>query len=252
MALSWSNRRKTLYSGVIGAIVFLVLIFLYQTFLTTPATCFDLKQNGDEHGVDCGGSKCSLMCASESRAPVVQWARAFKTSPNTYTAAAYIQNSNAGGGAKNVRYSFQLFDDKNQLVIERDGTVNLPPVQTIPIVENGIEVGNRAVSRTLFAFFEQPVWNTIPASAVSSLRVSNQYLAGDGSRLSATLTNDTVADAKNITVTGILFDAAGVARAASKSVLSRVPKKSSQDVVFTWPGGNSGIVRAEITVLPSF
>jgi hypothetical protein len=243
-------RRKSLYTSVAGVLALVVLVFLYQTFLTAAPTCFDGVQNGNETGIDCGGS-CSLVCANTAHAPVVLWSRIFQTSPTTYTAAAYIENDNPGAGAKRVGYSFQLFDADNQLIIERDGTVDLPPVQTIPIIDVNIPVTNRTPARVLFGFSNLPTWYKVQSAVVPKLSVSNQNLAADASKLEATLTNGSFIDAHNVVVGAVLFDASGTARAASRSILS-VGKNSSVPVVFTFPGGVSNIVRAEITVLPPF
>jgi hypothetical protein len=154
-----------------------------------------------------------------------------------------------GAAARNVAYSFQLFDDKNVLVTERVGVINIPPVQTVPFIDPNINVGNRVVARALFAFSAEPVWQRVETP--SSLRVGNQFLASDASRLSATIANDSIADVEKLTVVAVLFDRQGTARAASRSVLPRIPRKGSQEVVFTWPGGVKNVLRAEITLLPS-
>jgi hypothetical protein len=249
MALSWSKRRRALYTLVAAVVAFVVLVWLYLSFFNYAPTCFDGKQNGTERDIDCGGG-CALVCRQDARSPVVLWNRSFLVGQGTYTAAAYVQNPNIGAGAKRVPYSFQLFDEKNALVVERTGVVDIPPVQTVPIIDANINVGNRTVTRALFAFGTDPVWYKV--SNVSSLRVSNQFLAQDATELRATINNDTGIDASKVTVVAVLFDGAGVARAASKSLLSKVPRRGSQNVIFTWPGGVPSIVRAEITVLPSF
>lgn len=264
MALSWGERRKYTYLTAFGIIAFAFLCWIYFAFFFQAATCFDGKQNGAEVGVDCGGS-CSLLCVNQARQPTVAWARSFltvsatSTTPaagqvpnNLYTAAAYIQNTNLTAGARNVAYSFQLFDANNQLIIERDGVSNLPPLPIIPIIEPGIPTGTHTVARTLFSFSDLPVWHTIAPDALPPVNISDQALASDGSRLSLTLENNTVQDISDITVGSVLFDSNGVALAASKSLIHSLPHKSSQAVTFTWPLGVSGVVRAEITVLPSF
>lgn len=250
MALTWSSRRKLLYL-IVGGVVLLVLFFVtYQSAFNQAPSCFDGKQNQDEHGVDCGGDICKALCQSEARQPVVLWSRAFQTGQQTYTAAAYIQNPNVGAAARRVGYSFQLFDTQNKLVVEQQGTIDIPPVQTVPIILPNINVGNRAVAKALFAFTTTPAWQKV--SGLPSLRVKSQFLARDGSRLSATIANDSSQDAKNIAVTAVLFDASGTARAASKSLLSHIPRHGAEDINFTWPQGVEGIVQAEITTLPAF
>lgn len=264
MALSWSERRKYMYLTVFGVIGVAVLCWGYFSFIYHAPTCFDGAKNGTEIGVDCGGT-CSLLCKNQTREPAVTWARSFLTvsaasttsvggekTNNLYTAAAYIQNTNLSAGAHKVAYSFQLFDAKNQLIIERNGITELPPVPTIPVIETNIPTGTRTIARTLFAFSALPVWNAVVPDSLPPIEVTRQTLSADGSRLSLTLENNTVKDISNITVAGVLFDGNGVALAASKSLITSLPRKSSQNVTFTWPLGTPEVVRAEITVLPSF
>jgi len=242
-----------IYYGV-GLIVLAILAWVvWAVFFTTAPTCTDGKQDGTELGVDCGGS-CALLCIDTAKDPTVLWARPFQTGQSSYTVAAYIQNTNPGAGAKNVAYSFQLFDANNSLVIERDGVTSLPPVQTIPIIEPNINVGNRTVTHVQFAFSQTPpaVWHKVPSASVPPLHVTQQNLSADASRLGASVVNNNLSDVKNITAVAVLFDSQGVARAASKSLVPLISAHSSVSVVFTWPGGTPDIVRAEITLLPSF
>ncbi len=246
--MSWGNRRKLLYTTVGAVILAVLLLYIYEHFFTSAPTCFDGKFNGDERGIDCGGS-CALFCKQDTRAPIVLWSRAFEVAPNTYTAAAYVQNPNPGAVARSVAYSFQLFDDNNALVTERVGVINIPPVQTVPFIDPNINVGNRTVAKAIFSFSANPVWTKI--GALPALRTTNQYLSPDASQLRATVVNDSIEDADKVTVAAVLFDSNGPARAASRSILGTIPHKGSQNVVFTWPMGVPNIVHAEITILPS-
>lgn len=251
MVLSWRDRRKYLYLSVVAVFVVVALFFIWDTFFYKVATCSDGVQNAGEHGIDCGGS-CALICQNESRPPTVLWARAFPTGSNTYTAAAYLQNNMVGAGARSTRYSFQLFDARNVLITEKTGVADLPPNQTIPLVETNINVGNRTVAYTQFTFTAVPVWSRVLANAITPVRIANQVLAPDGSRLSATIYNESVKDIPRVTVVAVLFDNDGVARAASKSIVQSLDHKSSQSLVFTWGAPTLNVARAEVTVLPEF
>ncbi|HVZ75661.1 MAG TPA: hypothetical protein VG934_00045 [Candidatus Paceibacterota bacterium] len=251
MALRWSARRQLLYYGVAFVVLAIVLVVVWEEFFTRTPNCFDGIMNGTELGIDCGGA-CALVCPDEAKPPQVLWARSFSlASSSTYTSVAYVQNNNTGSGAKAVHYAFQLFDENNILVVERDGVMDLPPVRTIPIIETGIQAGNRTVARTTFSFSETPSWSKVTED-LPSLHLIQENLSADGSRLSVQVENDSVADAPQVMVEAVLFDAQGVARGASKTLLASVPRKSTKSVVFTWPGGIPGIVRAELTVVPSF
>lgn len=247
MALSWGIRRQLLYYAAAGVVGAVLLWGGYSAFFTSTSTCQDGAQNGTERGVDCGGS-CAPLCASEARAPVVRWARAFRTGPQTYTAAAYVENHNPGAYAPDAAYTFQLFDENNLLVVERTGTMTLPPVQTVPVIEPNINVGNRTVERTLFSFSRVPLWLRAQEGEFAALRATSPVLEEGGSRLSATLINDSRFDA-TVQAGAVLFDANGVAQAASRTTLE-IPRKSQEPIFFSWQGGVPGAIRAEITVLP--
>ena len=232
----------------------MLLPFVWQTFFVAAPLCSDGIQNGTESGIDCGGT-CAALCPDVARAPVILWSRSFQTAPHTYTAAAYIQNNNvaSGAGAKGVRYSFQLLDDKNILISEREGVIDIPPSHIVPIIEQGIDTGNRVVARTFFTFSKNdPIeWKKVPTASLQKLRIG-QTSPYESGRLTATIVNEALDDARRVQVIAVLFDSEGVARAASKSIVAKISRKSSQTVTFTWPEEFADIQRAEVTVLPSF
>ncbi|MDZ4226267.1 MAG: LpqB family beta-propeller domain-containing protein, partial [Patescibacteria group bacterium] len=202
-------------------------------------------------GIDCGGS-CANLCEEDARMPNILWARAFETAPQTYTAVAYIENRNQGAGARQVPYSFQLYDDKNELVVEREGVVDLPPITAVPVILPNIDIGNRSVARTLFKFTAEPTWERVRVEALPQVRITQQQLTGDGTRLSAVIVNDGFTDIRNLQVAGVVFDSQGIVRAASLTTIPQISAKASQPAVFTWSKEVANVARAEITVLPSF
>lgn len=251
MNLSWSARRQLLYYAVGLFFATILLFVLWQSFLTRTPTCVDGIWNGEEDGVDCGGV-CARICMDAARTPNILWARAFESGPQTYAAVAYVENRNQGSGARGVPYSFRIFDDKNELVIEREGVVDLPPITTIPIVLPNINVGDRTVARTLFRFTALPVWERVQAETMPQVRITEQALSSDGTRLSAVIVNDGFADVRNLRVVGVVFDVEGVARAASVTVIDRIAAKASESAIFTWTQKIENVARAEITLLPPF
>ena len=253
MQLSWSFRRKLVYSGVTLVIALALTTYVWLTFFHAAPTCFDNKQNGNETGVDCGGS-CALVCQNASRPPIVEWARVFPNGGGSmYTAAAYVQNTNGNEAAHSARYVFQFYDANNHLITEKDGVADLPPVEVVPIVTQ-VDVGNATVAHVQFSFDDTYplVWNIVPAANIPNLRTSTQQLSANGSRLDATIENNSIFDATNVKAVAILFDSSGTALAASQSVIPAITHKSSTNVVFTWPTSNQNIARTEIIILPSF
>src|SRR4051812_17934001 len=108
--MTWAGKRQLVYLAiaifVFGGLGFLII---YPNVHQAP-TCSDQKQNGDESGIDCGGS-CAIAC-SEQVAPLnVIWSRAFKIVDGRYNVVAYIENTNTGIGIKTLYYEFTLVDE---------------------------------------------------------------------------------------------------------------------------------------------
>src|SRR3989344_9155576 len=125
---SWSSRRKVLYGGsviiVLTAVAFSVIFF----FFYKPPTCFDNKENGDEYGIDCGGS-CVKLCQSTFLPAQIQWGGGkFEiVAPHLYNLSSYIVNPNMDVGAVNVPYKFSVYDNVGLLILEKKGIVSISP-----------------------------------------------------------------------------------------------------------------------------
>ncbi len=80
----WSRMRKRLVLIIlIVAIVVLIGVPLYFLFYKAP-TCSDGLMNGDETGVDCGGS-CQRLCTAESLPIVINGdPRVLTVAPNVF------------------------------------------------------------------------------------------------------------------------------------------------------------------------
>ena len=77
--MSWAMRRRFIYGGSVLLVLTLVLGALFWDFLYSAPTCTDGKKNGDEKGIDCGGS-CQILCTTDALTPVVIFAKVFNIS----------------------------------------------------------------------------------------------------------------------------------------------------------------------------
>lgn len=246
---TWGTRRKALYITTAGLFVFALLGALAYAILSRPSSCFNGVRDGSEQDVDCGGS-CSRMCIQSVRPPNVLWTRYFTLAPNTYSVAAYVENTNSGAYVRQARYVFKLFDTNNILIAERQGIAAIAPTRITPIVETNINTGNRTPARAFMEFTATPQWDR--ALAVPPIRVDSEDLSPSGQRLSVMVHNDDVKDVANLSVAAVLFDAEGQAQAASVSVIPLLERAGQTQVVFTWPlAPKRPIVRAEVVALPT-
>jgi len=204
-------------------------------FLHKTPTCFDGKTNGEERGVDCGGS-CLLLCPFEVTEPFVLWSRAFKVTEGVYSAVAYIEHANSNAVVMDAPYVFKVFDNANVLITEREGTAYILPNIVTPIFEANISTGERIPTRTTFEFTRDLSWEQSSISG-SPYVVRNQKLSRLESvpRIDATVLNQSLVDLFDLEVVGVVFDVNDNAIAASQTIIPLIEKQSSKEIVFTWP-----------------
>jgi hypothetical protein len=72
--MSWGTKRRNLILFTLFLFIFIPVSFISFLIFYNPPSCFDLKQNGGEQGIDCGGT-CQLVCTNQAFEPVVLWER---------------------------------------------------------------------------------------------------------------------------------------------------------------------------------
>ena len=233
--LSWSAKRKTLYTLAFVAAVLLFIAAPTTYILYRPPTCTDGKMNQAEQGVDCGGP-CVNLCQEKELDPIVLWQRSFEVGPGAYNVIAYVQNPNLGSAAIQVPYIFRLYNSEHVLISERTGKVNLPPNKSLPVFEANVPSGKQIPARESFEFRTKPYW-VRQQSVFPDVRINNIVLSREDSRplLNAEVTNKELIAYDRVPVVAILYDVDGNAVAASRTILDSLEGQSSQPVVFTWP-----------------
>ncbi|MFZ2149540.1 MAG: hypothetical protein WAV15_00025 [Minisyncoccia bacterium] len=252
--MTWALKRQLFY---IIVLVFFVSIFgfliIYPTLSKAPS-CSDLQQNGDEAGVDCGGS-CARACVAQTDDISVQWARAFKVIPGRYNAVAYITNHNKKAAIQRINYRFRFGDANNIYIGKREGTTYVPPGGNFAVFEPGIDVGNSIPVYVTFEFTEPPLWLQVPEEKIEQLKVlvSNIELTGEGTspRLSATIKNNSLFTIPSVSVIAVLHEAGGNAIAASRTFLSEMAPLQNSSINFTWPEPWAGEV-VEKELIPMY
>lgn len=236
--MSWAIKRQ-----IIGLLIILAAIgggvfaYVYPRVNVAP-TCFDLEMNGDEDGVDCGGS-CVNFCTAQIIEPTILWVRPFAVTDTVHTAMAMIENRNTAAQIA-LPYEFRLYDAKGIFVARAQGTAIIPPSGRYAIVETGIQTGKATVVSAAIEFGKPTTpWKRIDAE-IEKLRVSTGGISleteGTIPRLFATLSNNSpTVTLRNISTAAVLYDVNGNAIAGSKTFTSSLAPLGSRDVVFTWP-----------------
>jgi hypothetical protein len=243
----WASQRKSYYVGGFLLVVIIIAgIFLYSYFNKKP-TCFDLKQNGNETGIDCGGS-CVLLCKADYVEPVVLWSRFQKVTDGVYNLLAYVENPNLDAGAQHMPYVFQVYDKEGVLLTEIRDETFIPANRAVAIFEGAVRTGLREPSKVTFSFNNSALWEKVISKELGLITTDKKALNTDTSpRIEANLRNTTLKTISNIEVVVIAYDVHDNSVAFSRTVVDSVLPDANRRLVYTWPTPFSApVVRIEI------
>jgi len=235
--MSWASRRQFKYlSIVLLFIAIIVFIFIYP-FIFKESTCYDGKQNGNEDGIDCGGS-CSLMCESDISSPAILWSRAFPVTGSNYNLVAFVENRNKTSGVAKASYEFRIYDTNNTLIGRREGTTFIPPNQQFAVFESRFDAGESTIKTVTFEFDSSLSWvKKFPTLQTLPINIKNIVFDNDKDTpsLSVTISNDSVYDIPEFDIIAILYDINGNAINTSKTHKNKLLSNNSMSINFTWP-----------------
>lgn len=236
--MTWALKRQIFYVAVLVAFFGFFGFLIFYPVFNKPPTCTDGFQNGEEIGVDCGGS-CIRACTSEAEAVSVIWARSFEVVPGRYNALVYLENHNKDLAVTKIHYQFRFADESNVYLGRREGTTTIPPGRPFAVFERGISLPNSVPVYTTFQFTEVPTWINVPEGRLDQLKV----LTGDivlenedsSPHLRATIKNNSLFTIPNINLIAILYDENHNAVSASSATIDRIFGQAERQIDFTWP-----------------
>lgn len=230
----WAAWRRAQYIAGFSAFFLVIVGWIYLSYFYQPPACFDNEQNGDETGVDCGGS-CVRICAFSVQQPTVQWSRSFKVTDGLYNAVAYVENTNREAASPEVRYTFSLLDETG-LIQEVSGTTILPPDGEYPIFEGRIETGQRVPTRTFIEIESVELWQPASMGREQFSVVERELESTDSRpRLNSTLRNNGLEEVSEVEVVATIFNSEGTALATSRTFVDNFAPRSDTNLFFTWP-----------------
>ena len=246
---SWSRQRRFTYATiVIVVLVAATAIPAFFYFYKAP-TCFDGIKNGNELGIDCGGS-CQKLCPSSFLPPIVSWTRFEQVAPHLYNVAAYVINPNPNAGASAVPYHMALYDDQGVPINDVYGTMTLPPHRNSLAFQASVNVEQRTPIKASFDFTASPDWISA-TDPLPTLQVVNKRYTEDpsGSSLQVTLGNTGVFPIGRLSVYVVLYDPDHNEIGFSETVIDGIAPQSTVVAPYTWPDDRNGKV-VSIEVLP--
>lgn len=252
--MTWALKRQIFYVLILVSFLAIFGFLIVYPKINKAPSCADNKQNGNETGIDCGGS-CLNACIAEVSPVSILWSRAFKVIPGRYNALAYLENQNGNVAISKINYKFRFADGNNVYIGKREGSAYVPPSGRFAIFEPGIDIGNSVPVYTTFEFTQTPQWITVPQEKINQLKVlvSNINLINEETNpaLSAVIRNNSLYSIPKIDVIAILYDADNNAVSASRTYLETLAGEESKEVNFTWPEPFSGKVIAK-EIIPMY
>lgn len=235
MALSWSYKRRLEY--LLGTFLIIAIIFgwiFFEYFYKSP-TCNDGKKNGDETGIDCGGS-CQMLCKNEAVEPVVLWSKIFNISGDVYNAAAYVDNPNINSRNPRAQYEFRIYDSNHGLLDTRTGYISIPKNKKIVVFEPGFVFKTTKPKYTEFNFISFDVWQKDDSlDPEINIQYSSLNSTSTSPRIDGTILNNSAKDISEMELIGLVLDGRENVVAVSRTFIEDLYKKTSQSFVFTWP-----------------
>ncbi|MCX6702066.1 MAG: hypothetical protein NTX96_02650 [Candidatus Zambryskibacteria bacterium] len=233
MAL-WSTKRRFIYGGSVFLVLFIVLILLIWNLFYKAPTCSDRIKNGDETGIDCGGS-CLNLCTTDTLTPIVLWSKTFNISGDVYNAVAFVENPNINSENKKATYQFRIYDSENKLITVKEGVTSIPKNKKFAVFETGIILKNDKPKSTDFKFLSFDPWqkNTIKEPEIS-LKYGTIAFATTTPSLTGTISNKSLQNIPSTELVVIVLDNKENAIGVSRTFIDNLLRNSSQDFVFTW------------------
>ncbi len=247
--MSWAAQRRALYILGFLCIMGAVISFPAYSYLQTPPSCSDGKQNGWETAIDMGGT-CAVLDGRELIPITIQWVRPFYVQEGQYSAVAYLENPNENAGVAALHYELRLYDEKNVLVAVREGKTFIMPGSVTPLYEGRIETGARSVTRAFLDILEEPRWERMNdvsrVIAIENKKVTDPTTAP---RINAVAHNTSIAPIRNPSFVAVVFDTAGNAFAGSQTAFERLETGMQKDITFTW-SKNWPLAVGRVDVIP--
>ncbi len=239
MKPQWGHRQKVRIIVTIILVPAIIVGFFVTSHLLQKPTCFDGAINGEEDGVDCGGS-CRLICLADSRPLLPWWTQAFEITENVYSFVAYYSNLNASAGIQKIGYEILFYDANQKLIGDAIyAEASVPPQETGVFFVSGVTVpAGEEVTSAFIRFVEDPVWIRFdPRHSVRQLSMTNIRLETKRlqPRVTARVVNTTFEEFFDVTFVAIVYDAYDNPVHASETYVDYLAPEDERDIYFTWP-----------------
>lgn len=235
----WSRTRKRIILIIVFSFLAILVGGPFFLLVYEKPICSDGKRNGDETGVDCGGS-CQRLCTPEALPLILKGdPRILTIAPNTFEIVGLVENPNPDAEIYRAEYTVKLYDSMSAIPVKTiDGFTFIPKGRTIALFEGPftlpVEISpTRATLEWKEASLDFRKTNaTEPELEIVELSLTN---ASSSPRLNAKVENLSLGSVSNIDFVALVSDAGGNIFASSKTYIDTLESGETADIFFTWP-----------------
>ncbi len=248
--MSWRARRQLIIALIVLIPITYVGYRVVASFLSSPPTCFDRRQNQGEHGIDCGGP-CAPCEAANPKSVQVFSTRGVLVRPNVYDLVAHIENPNEFLSADNVRYEFTLVDQFG-VITRRSGKTFFLPRSSRFVIEPAVESGRAPQSIEFRIQGAEWQLRELPRSALVVEATRTETREENGKKKSvveATIGNQSPHNLRGIEVDIVVSDRDGNTIGVSKIGVEFLASGARKTIQAIWPNAFSAEI-GRVDVLP--
>lgn len=244
-----SRTVKQFIYGTFYLLIFSSLAWgLYSITLKPAPSCFDDRQNGDEEGVDCGGS--CVSCDVKNLKPLFVGEANLYGVDRIYSASARIQNSSPAFGARTFSYSVNFYDAGNVLLKSISNKSFIYANESKNIVEAGARITNGVPNRVELVIdnasveWAKPVEFSEPKYELKDI---NAVLDGEQVVVSGAIVNPNNFSFTKAVITAFLGDEFGTKSGASRTELDNIGQFREESFKIFIPVSKSMIANIDLS-----
>jgi len=235
----WARTRKRIILAIVLlTVAILVGVPFFLLFYNKP-TCSDMKMNGDERGVDCGGS-CQRLCSAESLPLIIKGdARVLTVASSTYEVVALVENPNQKAEIYRAEYEIKVYDNITPVPVKIiKGSTYVPRGATFALFEgpftldSGVMPNRATLMWQLDTLSWQKAESVVPQVEVIDVALTK---ASSTPRLDASVENLSLGTVNNLDFVALISDTEGNLFAASKTFIDTLLPGEMAPIVFIWP-----------------
>ncbi len=232
---SWSFKRQLLYLALPLFLTLSLFGLVFFKYLYVAPSCTDGVKNGDETGLDCGGS-CQLLCTADFLPPIVHWSESFNVLGSIWNAGAYVENPNTTSEIQRASYVFSLYDDTSTLIKTVEGETFIPSNKKFLVFYPSIDTEGKNVKRTEFEFVQPLLWQKSNQKK-PDIKITHGSIEREETSplISGTIENVGAFPSGPVELSVVVYDGRGDAIGVSRTYTDPISIRQKLDFGFTWP-----------------